>query len=196
MKLILIRHGMTPGNEKKHYLGVTDEHLSEAGRTALEENKKKGLYPKPDAVFVSPMVRCVETKEIIYPEYEAEKVNEFREIDFGKFEGKNHQELEIDPEYQKWLDSGGMGQVPGGESMADMMERCRIGMEYALKKCEADENIETVAFVVHGGTVMAVLAALTESGFYNHMVKNGEGYICSLYKKEGKWTAGDVRKIQ
>ena len=55
MKLILIRHGMTPGNEKKHYLGVTDEHLSEAGRAALEENKKKGLYPKPDAVFVSPM---------------------------------------------------------------------------------------------------------------------------------------------
>lgn len=35
MKLLLIRHGMTKGNEKKRYIGITDEELSEQGKAQV-----------------------------------------------------------------------------------------------------------------------------------------------------------------
>ena len=48
MKYIyLIRHGKTPGNEEKKYIGVTDESLSDIGRKEILSKK----YPKADIIF-------------------------------------------------------------------------------------------------------------------------------------------------
>ena len=38
MKIILIRHGKTPGNLEKRYVGRTDEGLSEIGIGEIKEN--------------------------------------------------------------------------------------------------------------------------------------------------------------
>ena len=56
----LIRHGMTEGNRYQRYIGKTDELLCEEGKEKLKEF----FYPEPEAVFVSPLVRCRETAEI------------------------------------------------------------------------------------------------------------------------------------
>ena len=98
MKIIFIRHGQTKGNEEKRYIGRTDESLSQKG---IEEIKNR-LYPDVDTVLVSPMKRCVETAKIIYPDSKYIICNDFRECDFGIFEGKNYDELKNDSDYQKW----------------------------------------------------------------------------------------------
>ena len=36
MRIDLIRHGMTRGNEERRYIGITDEPLSERGRKLAE----------------------------------------------------------------------------------------------------------------------------------------------------------------
>ena len=59
MKITLIRHGMTKGNEEKRYIGTTDEDLSPSGVRALLEAKEAGRYPKADLLYISPMRRCV-----------------------------------------------------------------------------------------------------------------------------------------
>ena len=60
IKLYLIRHGQTPGNKLSRYIGTTDEPLSDEGWEFL----KKISYPMPEELFVSPLLRCVETAEI------------------------------------------------------------------------------------------------------------------------------------
>ena len=109
MRIYLIRHSMTKGNKEKRYIGTTDESLCREGIQLLEE--RKGMYPEVTYVYVSPMKRCVQTAEIIYPEMMkagAYSCNEkLRECDFGLFENHNYIELSGCPEYQAWIDSGG-----------------------------------------------------------------------------------------
>ena len=59
MVVILIRHGKTAGNEEHRYIGRTDLPLSEKGRAELKELWPHGIAA--DAVFASPMRRCLET---------------------------------------------------------------------------------------------------------------------------------------
>ena len=120
MKIIFIRHGQTKGNEEKRYIGRTDESLSQKG---IEEIKNR-LYPGVDTVLVSPMKRCVETAKIIYPDSKYIICNDFRECDFGIFEGKNYDELKNDSDYQKWIDSMGTMAIPQGESHEQFKTRC------------------------------------------------------------------------
>lgn len=170
MKIIFIRHGQTKGNEEKRYIGRSDESLSQKG---IEEIKNR-LYPDVDTVLVSPMKRCVETAKIIYPDSKYIICNDFRECDFGIFEGKNYDELKNDSDYQKWIDSMGTMAIPQGESHEQFKTRCCNEFESIVKAFQG-----TAALIVHGGTIMAVLEkyAVPRSGFYSYQVKNGCGYI-------------------
>ncbi len=173
MKVILIRHGMTEGNINKKFIGcATDEGLSQKGKELL----KKITYPSVDKVFTSPMKRCRETAKIIFPEYNAEIVEDLREIDFGIFEGKNHNELNGNAEYKKWLDSGGLAEIPNGESFEKFCERCCNAFLKTIKNAES----KNIAFVVHGGTIMAVLYKLGGYNYFDHIADNGKGYICNF----------------
>ncbi len=100
----LIRHGMTEGNRYGRYIGVTDEPLCEKGREFLQNMS----YPAPQAVYISPLVRCRETARILFPDHSLHTVEELAECDFGDFENKNYQELAGNPDYQEWIESGGM----------------------------------------------------------------------------------------
>ena len=61
MELILIRHLKTPGNEKRQYIGSTDEELSEQEVLNFKQKYKIDSYPQVEQVIVSPMKRCVQT---------------------------------------------------------------------------------------------------------------------------------------
>ena len=45
MELILIRHLKTPGNEKRQYIGSTDEELSEQEVLNFKQKYKIDSYP-------------------------------------------------------------------------------------------------------------------------------------------------------
>ncbi len=64
MRMYLIRHSITYGNTLGRYIGTTDEPLCQEGVELLQ----KKIYPGVDAVYASPLKRCTETAEIIYPE--------------------------------------------------------------------------------------------------------------------------------
>lgn len=172
MKIIFIRHGKTAGNLEKRYIGVTDEPLCKEGISEL----KSISCPDCDIVISSPMKRCLQTAEIIYPDKKILVRNDLKECNFGDFEGKNHLELSANPDYQRWIDSGGTLAFPNGENPADFKKRCiaefdKIVSEYA-------ENA-VLAFVVHGGTIMSVLEkyAYPKGGYYDFQVQNAHGYI-------------------
>ena len=59
----MIRHAKTYGNTLGRYIGTTDEGLCPEGREALET----AGYPQPEAVYASPMRRCLETAALLWP---------------------------------------------------------------------------------------------------------------------------------
>lgn len=173
LKIYLIRHGQTPGNKLSRYIGTTDESLSEEGRDFLE----KLDYPMPDALYVSPLLRCVETAGILFPEKEMHIIEELSECDFGEFENKNYKELSGNENYQKWIDSNGTLPFPGGESRENFKRRSLKGFQKAVAQCIREE-VNTAALVIHGGTIMNIMEeyADRQRPFYEWHVKNGGGY--------------------
>ena len=188
IELYLIRHGATKANREHRYLGRTEEPLSEEGREALKAFQKKGICPDPaslQALFVSPMERCRETAELLFGDCEQHMIPEFREMDFGLFEGKNYQDLRGNAQYQAWIDSNGTLPFPKGESREDFIARCRRGFEEMLRIVTAEgisrnEERKNIAAVVHGGTIMAVCSSFTDGEYFDFQIGNGEGYRCKV----------------
>ena len=122
--------------------------------------ERKGMYPEVTYVYVSPMKRCVQTAEIIYPEMMkagAYSCNEkLRECDFGLFENHNYIELSGCPEYQAWIDSGGKLPFPEGESREAFIRRTLEGFREVVRDAQAHDR-ETIAVVAHGGTIMSIM---------------------------------------
>ena len=179
MSLILIRHGKTPGNLAGRYIGCrTDEGLCAEGIAALKQMN----YPSVRRVICSPMKRCLETAEIIYPRLACTIVPDFRECDFGDFEGKSHAELNGRADYQAWIDSGGALPFPGGESRSSFSARAVRAFEALLPGLW---DIDT-ALVVHGGTVMAIMEAYANPrrSYFDYQVHNGAGFILN---RNGTW---------
>lgn len=177
LKIWLIRHGMTEGNRHQRYIGVTDEALCTEGAELLNNFS----YPAVQTVFVSPLRRCRETAEILFPGQKVRIIDQLAECDFGEFENKNYKELSGDPRYQAWIDSNGMMAFPGGESKEECAARNIEGFQRAVTAC-IRENIEEAAMVVHGGTIMNIMEAyaLPKKAFYEWHLGNGCGYLVEL----------------
>ena len=172
IRMYLIRHGSTPGNRERRYIGRTEEDLCEEGILALKGQEA----PEVQRIYASPMRRCIQTAKILYPGRAQVKIEEFRECDFGSFEGKNYQDLSGDPVYQAWIDSGGTLGFPGGEEPGGFRRRCVEGFDKVLEDCRRD-GIETAALIVHGGTIMSIMEAYArpKGSYYDFQVGNGEG---------------------
>ena len=197
MKIVFIRHLRTPGNEKRQYIGRTDESLSE--RAVEEFYSSKNRYPAVKSVVASPMKRCIETARIIYPEAEIRTEPLLRECSFGLFEGKSYEELKDHPAYTAWLESGGMTAFPEGEPQELFRNRCAEGVQKWIDIL-LEEKAESAVFVVHGGTIMASLSRLAEEthDFYHWQVENGGGYEALVTEREwlnGRKHLKEVRRI-
>mgnify|MGYP000736450719 FL=1 len=186
-ELILIRHGKTAGNLLGRYIGSrTDEPLCDEGREGLAGKK----LPEVERLYVSPMKRCVETAEILWPGFDRkkmQKVTDLRECDFGDFENKNYKELSGNGDYQAWIDSNGTLPFPNGESMDAFKSRCLEAFARIVEDVSGAEQewiasgktgIFRAGIVVHGGTIMAILEqyGYPKAAYFDYQVKNGCGY--------------------
>lgn len=171
MKTVLfIRHGATAGNLERRYIGRTDEPLCEEGLAQIRALAQQNLTA--EVVFTSPALRTRQTAAILFPDRPATPVEDLWETDFGVFEGKTADELAGDPAYAAWLDTFCQGPIPEGESVTAFRDRCVTAFWSCMTQVGEGE---TAAFVVHGGCIMAILAACTDPpcGFYDHHLPNG-----------------------
>lgn len=184
--LALIRHGETQANVQRRYLGITDEPLSERGIEQLLSYRRKNIYPEADVLFSSPMKRCVETAAVLYPMLEPVIIPEWTEMDFGRFEYKNYEELKNDRDYRQWVESGGTMDFPDGESREAFIRRCGQGFQRWYETLrqniltESEGKTVRTAAVVHGGTIMALLCGSGGKGYFDYQAANGRGYLCRI----------------
>lgn len=153
----LIRHGQTKANEEGRYIGTTDYALSDKGRSELYDLLDSYVYPKVERVYTSPLERCTETAEILFPDAEIVVAEDFAELHFGKFEGKTADELIDNPEYRQWLKGGMDAKPPEGESVSDLCVRTYRGLHRILMEM-MEQDFRHVAIVTHAGVIANAIA--------------------------------------
>lgn len=188
-ELILVRHGETAGNKRKNYIGRTDEPLSAEGAARISELVRQGVYPAADMLLASPMLRCRQTAQLIYPQLVPRLIDDLVECDFGEFENKNYLDLAENAAYQAWIDAGGLTAFPGGEGRAEFCARVCRGFVQAMRLILAAKP-ERAVIVAHGGTAMAVLSSYTNGSYYDFMTPNGGGWRLTV--DEELWQAGHL----
>lgn len=153
----MIRHGRTAANDRGQYIGTTDFPLSDRGRAELVDKMDRFVYPRIERVYSSPMQRCTETAEILFPNREMKIAEDFRELHFGKFEGKTAEELLNDEAYCTWIKGGMDAKPPEGESVSELCIRTFQGLHRILLEMMEDD-LQHVALITHAGVIANAIA--------------------------------------
>lgn len=155
----LLRHGKPdyPNNGMIYY-GATDYPLSEEGKLQAERVHRDLEKIHFDAVFSSPMTRCRQTAEIVFPHMaeQVEYVDDFREISFGSWEGKTFDEVrdEWDSVYAVPGRDFAHSAPPGGETLCEVQNRAVSALESILSRRKSG----SIAITAHNGVMYSIIS--------------------------------------
>ena len=154
-KIHLIRHGMTEANRDGRYVGRTDLPLSPEGLTHLLAHKEKYQYPGGVRFFTSPLLRCRQTLEVLYPGWAPETVEGLAECDFGDWEGKSLAQLKGEESFLRWIE-GRDRTIPGGEDSESFRQRVCAAFEGIVGDLLRNGDTEAV-ICTHGGVITLLM---------------------------------------
>jgi alpha-ribazole phosphatase len=178
MRVYLIRHTESIGNQRKVYAGTTDFTLTEKGKVQIQDVLKQltKMINKASKtnLYSSPLLRCT----LLSDEIEAllgvtKKVDDrLSETNFGLFEGKTYAELqtELPKEIEKWNQDFIHYQIPNGESLKQSTIRIDAFCQDIILKNE------DVVVVSHGGMIKLILLNLLNlqiDHFWKFFTSNG-----------------------
>lgn len=180
MTFEIFRHGATPGNRLRRYIGSTDEPVCTG---ELERITPVGGVTR---VYISPMLRARQTAERLFPGAELVEIADFREMDFGVFENRSADEMSDDPLYREWVDGMCEGCCPGGESKDEFVYRSCAAFGRIAAEALAS-GAERLVVVAHGGTAMSILSRYAEPprGYYEWGLGNLESWTAELSMRDG-----------
>ena len=196
----LFRHGLTKGNINAQYIGHTDLPITTDSISALKNIKAKHHYPEVDAVFVSPLKRCIESAEIMFPKNNPLVINDLIEYNFGEFEGCTADDLKNNDDFKAWLRGDMHARPPYGESNAEFFARVCSAFEKIVDGM-IKSGTETAAIVGHAGVLMAILACygLPEAPMAHWQMEAGYGFKLSitpsLWMRANKLEVADTSPI-
>ncbi len=184
--LFLVRHGKTgfPGC----YIGSRNVPLAPEGIVQIETLQESLQAQTFDKIFASPMLRCRQTCEILFPNTAVTYHDKLREIDFGLWEGLDFEQISRqDPEIvNKWVAEPSGFTFPEGESVSSFVERVQI-MGTELSQAEG----EKILVVCHGGVIRGLLCHFLGIDPLNYLlfqVKKGTYSTLDLFGAQGVLT--------
>jgi broad specificity phosphatase PhoE len=128
VKLILIRHGAVEGLDPPRFRGRKDLPLTQSGRRQARATAAFiAANWSVDAILSSPLSRCVDTAATIAAAVRvAPRTSDLLiDFDYGAWAWKSHAEVQAAwPElYQRWFRTPQLVQIPGGETLHDLLGR-------------------------------------------------------------------------
>lgn len=176
--LILLRHGQSQWNLENRFTGWTDVDLTAAGEAEAEHAGRLLKDIRLDRVYTSTLTRARRTAQLALSAAEAAGADvgavkngagwkltehdDLRERDYGDLVGLNKAETAEkygDEQVHQWR-RGFAVNPPGGESLADVVERVRPYFEREIwPHVVAGENVLVAA---HGNSLRAVLVIIGE----------------------------------
>ncbi len=187
--LILIRHGETPYNRHKRYQGHRDTPLTSKGKRQTKEIALRLRNEPLDAIYASDLKRTRYTAQAIN-RYHSLKINilpQLREIDFGDWEGKTHDEVQREwgGLLDGWEKEPSKIKIPRGESIRGLAERVRS----TVKKILSDHPDQRIAIITHGGPIRIVLLdalGLGLNNWWKTITSNGGISVIEYQSKSAK----------
>jgi alpha-ribazole phosphatase len=160
VRLLLVRHGETDRNSSQRYWGRTDVALGLVGLRQAEQLRDRLAVEKIDFVYSSTLRRAMSTAQILASFHNIPVVScpELREIDFGKIEGLNFSEVQIQfPELaQMWIDRHPGLVYPEGEGLVQLEKRIA---EFRIRLLNHTEH-QTVLIVAHSGVLRSLICQI------------------------------------
>jgi len=156
-RIVLIRHGETVGESSIRFYGRTDVALSKLGCEQARVARRKIPGAGYELVVSSPLSRAWKTALLALPGCVVRLEADFREIDFGRWEGLTKEEIaELDPTlYEDWQRKRSSFDFPDGEPRADFRARVERGFERIRGSA-----VSSVIVVAHKGVVRTLVEAL------------------------------------
>jgi broad specificity phosphatase PhoE len=154
MMILLIRHGETTGDVEDRYGGNYDDHLTEKGRSQLQNTAAQLRGRRADALFTSTLARARESAAIVNEVLRAPltELNGLRERNYGILAGLTKAEaLKRYPEAVE-AHTNPANTDPEGESQADFTKRVLEAFQTIV-----EQEFSIVAIVSHGGPIKTIL---------------------------------------
>lgn len=156
MKIHLLRH-TKPDIEDGVCYGQTDIGLSKTFSDERSLIKGKVSSIEIDSVFSSPLKRCTLLADFLCPDNMAIRTDDrLKEIDFGKWEMKNWQDISKGKEAQKWFDDYININCPGGESFMDLYSRVKD----FLNIIKGQSQLRNPLIITHAGVIRAFFSII------------------------------------
>lgn len=173
----LFRHGLTKGNINAQYIGHTDYPLTMDSIQALKNIKARCHYPQVEAVFSSPLKRCLDSANIMFPKNNPLVINDLIEYNFGEFEECTAEDLKDNEDFRQWLHGDIHAKPPYGESNAEFIERVCSAFEKIVEGLMRT-GTQTAAIVGHAGVLMTILSCygLPEAPMAHWQMDAGYGF--------------------
>lgn len=162
MRILLARHGETPWNAEGRYQGQEDIPLSPVGEAQARALGQRLQDTRIDRALASPLSRAKRTAELALGEARAGQLQldaGLLEIAHGEWEGLLASEIAArDGErLQAWREQPDTVQMPGGESLQQVLDRAWSGLQRA---CSGLDNDATVLLVAHDAVNRVLLCRI------------------------------------
>lgn len=184
--LFLVRHGNT--GQSGRYIGAKDIPLAATGIEQIRQLQGVFQQYSFDHVIASPMLRCRQSCEILFPEVQIQYCEELREINFGSWEGLTFEEIVTKDKstVTDWAQDPLGFQFPDGEAVASFIARVK---QAACLLVELDGK--NICVVCHGGVIRGLLChflGISPQNYLLFQVKKGTYATVELFGKEGVLT--------
>ena len=154
MYLYIMRHGETEDNTKRILQGQKNNPLNNQGKKQALEAREQLKDIVFDKIYVSPLIRAIETAELVTGRKKEEFIVENRiiEIGFGALEGTPSDKME--PPYNNFFKAPTCYPAPeGGESLEELSRRTWSFLEEIKGKF----NGKKILVVSHGAAIHSMV---------------------------------------
>ena len=185
-RLILVRHGETEANSSVRFHGATDVALSEEGRAQVRSARWALRREVIDLVVASPMRRAWQAAHILTNGAELVLDGDFREVDFGRWEGLTAEEIRAqDPIlYEDWQVRAPGFEYPQGEPRRHFRERIARGLRRIV-----EGDVANALIVAHKGVIRVVAESLVGTPLADGAPELG-GIVLISRNVDGTWYIG------
>ncbi|MBQ6260780.1 MAG: histidine phosphatase family protein [Firmicutes bacterium] len=173
--IYIVRHGKTELNRANVLQGRSDHPLNEEGIKQAEEASERFRSVRFDHVFTSPLIRAVQTAEIVAP-YARPSVDErLIEMDYGPYEGTDLNSLP--PEILTFFSDFVHNPAPEGmEQLSSVTARAGSFIE-DIRGLEGDILVSTHAIAMKG--ILEYLTPESNGSYWSKYIGN-----CAVYAAE------------
>ena len=156
MRLLLIRHALTPHVGHKLSGWSSGVHLSDDGKKQAARLTERLHEVQIDAIYSSPLDRALETAQPIAKDHKlrVRQREEIGEVKYGELEGKSLRTLAKGKLWSKLQTWPSDVRFPGGESLRETQARAVA----AIERLRAEHPKKNVVVVSHGDWIRLSVA--------------------------------------